>query len=63
MKLVIRQKGSRRMGLPVEFALTDSQGMPVLQDRRKIPDRRKTQRGLEDLKVILSKMSGDRLPP
>ena len=61
MKLVIRQKGSRRMGLPVEFPLTDSQGALVLQDRRKIPDRRKAQRGLEDLKVILSKMSGDRL--
>ena len=60
---MIRQKGSRRMGLPVEFPLTDSQGMPVLQDRREIPDRRKTQRGLEDLKAILSKMSGDRLDP
>jgi hypothetical protein len=63
MKLVIRQKGSRRMGLPVKFPLTDSQGALVLQDRRKIPDRRKAQRGLEDLKVILSKMSGDRLDP
>jgi hypothetical protein len=59
MKLVIRQKGSRRMALPVEFPLTDSQGVLVLQDRRKIPDRRKTQCGLEDLKVILAKMSGD----
>ena len=57
---MIRQKGSRRMGLPVEFPLTDSQGVLVMQDRRKTPDRRKTQCGLEDLKVILSKMQGDR---
>lgn len=57
---MIRQKGTRRMGLPVEFPLMDGQGVLVLQDRRKIPDRRKTQCGLEDLKVILSKMSGDR---
>lgn len=57
---MIRQKGSRRMGLPVDFPLTDSQGVLVLQDRRKMPDRRKTQCGLEDLKVILSKMQGDR---
>ena len=56
---MIRQKGTRRMGLPVEFPLMDGQGVLVLQDRRKIPDRRKTQCGLEDLKVILAKMSGD----
>lgn len=59
MKLMIRQKGSRRTGLPVEFPLTDSEGVSVLHDRREIPDRRKTQCGLEDLEVILSKMSGD----
>jgi hypothetical protein len=59
MKLVIRQKGSRRTGLPVEFPLMDSEGVPVLQDRRKIPDRRKMQCGIEDLEVILAKMSGD----
>ena len=57
--VVIRQKGSRRMDLPTEFPLTDSQGLLVIQDRREIPDRRKAEHGLNDLKVILSKMGSD----
>jgi hypothetical protein len=59
MKLVVREKGSRRLGLPVEFPLRDSQNILVVRDRRQLPDRRKQQCGIDDLKVILSKMSSD----
>ncbi len=59
MRLVVRQKGSRRMGLPVSFPLTDSDGIVVAHDRRLVPDRRKPVHDLEDLKVILSKMRND----
>ena len=47
------------MGRSAEFPLTDSQGLLVAQDRREIPDRRKTVYGRNDLKVILSKMASD----
>ena len=59
MKLVVREKGSRRMGLPVEFPLRDSQGMLVVAERRQLPDRRKAHYGIDDLRVILSKMSSE----
>ena len=57
MNLTIRQKGGRRVDLPVEFPLTDSQGIIAIQDRRQLPDRRKAKYGLDDLKVILTKMA------
>ena len=57
MNLIVRQKGGRRFGLPVEFPLEDSQGVFVIQDRRRLSDRRKTKYGLDDLKVILAKMA------
>ena len=57
MNLIVRQKGGRRFDLPVEFPLEDSQGVFVIQDRRRLPDRRKTKYGLDDLKVILTKMA------
>lgn len=59
MKLVVRDKGSRRMGLPVDFPLRDSQGILVNRDRRQLQDRRKQLYGIDDLKIILSKMSSD----
>ena len=59
MRLVVRQKGSRRMGLPVEFPLTDSDGVLIVQERRRLPDRRKPVHDIDDLKVILSKMGSD----
>ena len=58
-RLVVRQKGSRRFGLPVDFPLTDNQGLCVLHDRRQQPDRRKSRYDLEDLKIIFSKMGRD----
>ena len=59
MGLVIRQKGSRRWRLPAEFPLTDRQGVFVIQDRRRLPDRRKTEYELDDMKVIFAKMADD----
>jgi hypothetical protein len=59
MTLILRQKGSRRFDLPVEFPLMDSQGVYVIQDRRRRPDRRKQRYDFEDLKVILAKMAGN----
>ena len=47
------------MGLPVEFPLTDSDGVHVIEDRRQISDRRMSVHDFNDLKVILSKMGGD----
>jgi hypothetical protein len=57
MTLITRQKGSRRFDLPVEFPLTDSREVIVIHDRRRLPDRRKAEYGLDDVKIILSKMS------
>ena len=57
MDLIIRQRGSRRSDLPVGFPLTDSQGLFVVKDRRRLSDRRKAECGIDDLKVILSKMA------
>ena len=59
VKLVVRQKGSRRMGLPVEFPLIDSEGVRVVRDRRRLPDRRKPVHNFDDFKVIVSKMGSD----
>mgnify|MGYP001553185616 FL=1 len=47
------------MGLPVEFPLTDSDGVLIVQERRRLPDRRKPVHDIDDLKVILSKMGSD----
>ena len=57
MTLIVRQKGDRRFDLPVEFPLEDSQGVFLIQDRRRLPDRRKEIYGIDDLKIILSKMA------
>jgi hypothetical protein len=57
MAVIVRQKGYRRFDLPVEFPLQDRQGVVVIQDRRRLPDRRKQKCGIDDLKVILSKMA------
>ena len=61
MNMIIRQKGGRRFDLPAEFPLEDRQGVSVIQDRRRLPDRRKEKYGLDDLKVILTKMADSNL--
>jgi len=55
--LIVRQKGSRRFDLPVELPITDSRKVFVIQDRRRLPDLCNAKYGLDDLKIILSKMS------
>ena len=57
MVLIERQKGSRRFDIPVEFPLEVSQRVIVIQDRRRLPDRRKAEHSNDDQKVILSKMN------
>ena len=59
MKVIPRQKCSRRFSLPHEFPLVDRQGIVVYQDRRRLADRRKKKCGYDDLKVILSRMGSD----
>ncbi len=55
--LITRQSGSRRSDQAVEFPLTDSQGLYVVKNRRQLPDRRKAEHGINDLKSILSKLA------
>jgi len=58
MNLITRQEESRRDGLSVDFPVTDSQGLSIEQDRRRLPDRRRSEYGIADLKVMLSKTGG-----
>ena len=53
MTLTVRQKGSRRFDLPVEFPLMDNQGVFVIKDRRQLTDRRKVKDDPDDMKVML----------
>jgi len=55
--MIARKKGSRRFDMPVEFPLEDGRGVIVIQDRRRLHDRRKDIYGIDDLKVILTKMA------
>ena len=57
MKLIERQKKRRRYDLPVEFPLRDSNEVFIFHDRRQIHDRRKKKYGLDELKIMLMKMS------
>ena len=56
---VVRRRGSRRCALAAGFPLTDSQGVLVIEDRRRLPDRRKAGRGSDnDAKVVPFKKLG-----
>ena len=57
--LIVRQSGNRRFDLPVEFPLTDSRGVVLIQDRRQLPDRRRLKNDSGGLKVMRSKMAGN----
>jgi hypothetical protein len=57
MTLIVRQKGSRRFDLPVEFPLMDSQGVFVIKDRRQLTDRRKVKDDPGDMKVMHPEMT------
>ena len=58
MELVARQVGSRRDYPPVEFPLTDSQGVYVEKDRRQHTDRRKLGYGIVPLRAAFYKTKG-----
>jgi hypothetical protein len=57
VNLIARQKDCRRHNIPKEFPLVDSQGIIVINDRRRLHDRRKAKYGFDDLKIILAKMA------
>ena len=57
MTYIVRQKGSRRFGLPVEFPLMDGQGVFVIKDRRQITNRRKVKDYLDELEVMISEIA------
>ena len=57
--LMVRQRGSRRIDLPVKFPLTDSRGVSLIQDRRQLPDRRKVKNDFDDQKDIPEKMASN----
>lgn len=57
VNLIERQKRRRRYDLPVEFPLKDSDGVFIFHNRRQLHDRRKKKYGLDDLKIVLMKMS------
>jgi hypothetical protein len=51
-----RAKGQRRWDMYPEFPLTDSKGVIVISDRRRIRDRRLGNTSLEDRLLMLSEM-------
>jgi len=55
--LTVRQSTSRRVALSVEFPLTDSGEVIVIQDRRQLPDRRKIKTNFGHQKSVLTKMA------
>ena len=56
MGLIRRQPGDRRMRLPAEFPLVDSDDVVVVSDRRLYPERRMTGLSLEQIELILSQL-------
>jgi len=56
---VLRRRSSRRFDLSVEFPLTDRRKVVVLQDRRRLPDRRKVKNDLDDQKDALTKTASN----
>lgn len=55
--LTVRQRDSRRVALAAEFPLTDSGAVIVIQDRRRLSDRRKIRTDFGDQKGVLTKMA------
>ena len=48
MYLIEKQNGTRRGRTHVEFPLTDSQGVYVEKDRRRLPDKRGPEHNIDD---------------
>jgi hypothetical protein len=49
------------MIFPAEFPLVDNQGVVVIQDRRRLPDRRKAQHDTSHMRTTPLKMGEDNL--
>jgi len=56
MGLIRRQPGDRRMNLPAEFPLVDSDDVLVASERRLRPERRMTGLTLEEIELVLSQL-------
>lgn len=56
---VFRKRSRRRISLPVEFPLTDRRNVIVLQDRRRLADRREVKNDLDDQKGIHTKVASN----
>lgn len=56
MSAIVNRTRERRGKLDVEFPLIDIKGIVVLHDRRRLSDRRKAKCGIEDLRILLSKL-------
>jgi len=56
--LRVRRRDSRRFDLQVEFPLTDSRNVTVIQERRRLSDRRKAINNFVGQQDVLKKMVG-----
>jgi hypothetical protein len=56
MPMIKRQLGDRRLGLPPEFPLVDSDDVFVSADRRSYVERRKAAITLEEIELLLSQL-------
>ena len=56
MTIIERQLGDRRWETPIDFPLTDREGISVSYNRRSDSDRRKAAAKLEDLLILFSEL-------
>lgn len=56
---VKRQPGDRRWGMPVQYPLTDCDGLKIEQDRRTGVDRRRSIASPEDLLILFSQLPSE----
>ena len=56
MRIIKRQPGERRMGLPMGFPVVDCNDVLVSSDRRIHPERRKSEHTLEEIELLLSQL-------
>jgi hypothetical protein len=56
MRIIKRQLGDRRLGLPLEFPLVDGDDVLVSRDRRIQQERRRTHITLEEIELLLSQL-------
>ena len=57
--LIVRKKDGRRFDMPVKFPFESSQGVIVIQNRRRLPDRRKAKFNFDKVNAILPKVASN----